>query len=187
VVTDDADKNTNNNDVYKQNDSNHNDNDKNNTNINKVAWDKARTARFGFLGACLVAPCIHFWYRALAAQIPGTNMAAVVQRVFIDQFIYTPLFLPVWLTSLWTLEGHECMKDFSSATGRIQATMPTVMVANWTLWIPAQSFNFAMIPLRYQVLYSNVVSLLWNVYLSHSQTSKTPGKVMDELDEVVPT
>jgi protein Mpv17 len=81
------------------------------------------------------------------------------------------------------MEGHQAM-DVTSIGARLQETMPVVMAANWALWIPAQSLNFAMVPLRYQVLYSNFVSLLWNVYLSHSQTSK--GHVMDELDEVVP-
>lgn len=175
MVTDNDDKND---------DDNQNNKNKNIRADNDVVWDKARTARFGFLGACLVAPCIHFWYRALAARIPGTNMAAVVQRVSWDQFFFTPLFLPVWLTCLWGMEGHHAM-DFTSIGARLQETMPVVMAANWALWIPAQSFNFAMVPLRYQVLYSNVVALLWNVYLSHSQTSK--GHVMDELDEVVPT
>jgi FtsH-binding integral membrane protein len=55
---------------------------------------------------------------------------------------------------------------------RLAASMPSVLVANWGLWIPAQIVNFRFVPGKFQVLYSNVVALLWNVYLSYFQASK---------------
>ena len=37
---------------------------------------------------------------------------------------------------------------------------------NWYMWIPAQMINFALVPLQFRVLFSNVVALAWNTYLS---------------------
>jgi FtsH-binding integral membrane protein len=56
---------------------------------------------------------------------------------------------------------------------RLAASMPSVLVANWGLWTPAQIVNFRFVPGKFQVLYSNVVALLWNVYLSYFQASKS--------------
>ena len=42
----------------------------------------------------------------------------------------------------------------------------TALVANWALWVPAQLVNFRYIPGKFQVLFSNVVALGWNAYLS---------------------
>ena len=47
-----------------------------------------------------------------------------------------------------------------------------VMKANWLLWIPAQLANFKLVPLKYQVLFTNVVELVWNAFLSYAATGK---------------
>jgi protein Mpv17 len=60
-----------------------------------------------------------------------------------------------------------------------------VIQANFALWIPAQIVNFSLVPLNYQVLFGNVVALLWNVYLSWvnatTRTPETPHGVVDMM------
>lgn len=51
-----------------------------------------------------------------------------------------------------------------------------VMKANWLLWIPAQLANFKLVPLKYQVLFTNVVELVWNAFLSYAATGKGEDK-----------
>ena len=129
-------------------------------------WDRHRTGRFTLLGACLVAPVVHFWYHMLATRIlPGTTAVAVVKRVVLDQFAFAPCFMTVWLASLWTLEGKMSPRVMPN---RLVETMPSILVANYILWIPAQVLNFRFVAVKYQVLYSNVVALLWNFYLSYA-------------------
>lgn len=79
------------------------------------------------------------------------------------------LSFKIWLPCLWTLEGE---RDGAVMGQRIISSMPSVMVANWGLWIPAQIINFRFVPTKFQVLYSNFIALIWNVYLSYSQTRK---------------
>ena len=81
----------------------------------------------------------------------------------------------IWLSSLWTLEGPDNDDDDnvpSSYTKRLVSTLPAVVTANWTLWVPAQVVNFRIIAPKFQVLFSNLTALVWNVYLSFSQTRK---------------
>jgi hypothetical protein len=133
-------------------------------------WDMARTGRFAILGAFFVAPGIHYWYNALSMRIiPGAaTVSNVLKRVAVDQFLFSPLFLQVWLSALWTMEGETKLE---TVPGRLMEATPTILVANWILWIPAQLLNFRMVPVKYQVLYSNVVALFWNVYLSSTATT----------------
>ena len=37
---------------------------------------------------------------------------------------------------------------------------------NWKIWVPANFINFYLIPIKYQVLYANLISLFYNVCLS---------------------
>mgnify|MGYP002785227833 CR=1 FL=1 len=130
-----------------------------------------RTGRFVLLGTLWVAPATHVWYQALATRVvPGPRTRTkVVQRLLVDQLGFAPIFCCSFLTGLWMLEGR------SDIYQSLQATGPSVIQANWALWIPAQLVNFGMVPLNYQVLFGNVVALVWNVYLSWvNVTSRQP-------------
>lgn len=67
------------------------------------------------------------------------------------------------------MEGE---RDTAVISNRIFESMPSVMMVNWGLWIPAQVINFRFVPVKFQVLYSNVIALLFNAYLSYSQTTR---------------
>ena len=79
----------------------------------------------------------------------------------VDQFGFAPIFLPSFMGVLWTLEGR------SNIPQQLVEVSPDLIVANWSLWVPAMTINFGFVPLKYQVLFGNVVALLWNVYLSY--------------------
>ena len=137
-----------------------------------AAWDWTRTGRFGMLGTFLVAPTVHVWYNRLhhwtsALALSSSPWRLLASRVAIDQLLFAPAFTAVWLVALRALEGHRPV-DLES----LKDSVPDIVVANWALWVPAQLVNFAMVPLKFQVLYSNVVALVWNVYLSHETSSR---------------
>jgi len=115
------------------------------------------------MGSLMVAPCTHFWYGLLNARLfPGpSTFATVSKRVIVDQFGFAVLFQPSFMGILWFLEGRKDIPE------QLVHVVPTVLVANWSLWIPAISINFAVVPLKFQVWFGNVVALLWNTYLSY--------------------
>ena len=49
---------------------------------------------------------------------------------------------------------------------------PSIIQANWLVWVPANAINFSIVPLQFQVLYGNVVALCWNVFLSYKSQWK---------------
>lgn len=139
------------------------------------SWDWSRTGRFGILGTFLVAPTVHVWYNHLHRWTSNLSIASspwrlLMSRVAIDQMLFAPAFTAVWLVALRFLEGQRPIEWDS-----LKASVPEVVVANWALWVPAQFVNFAMVPLKFQVLYSNVVALVWNVYLSYTTSRNHPS------------
>jgi hypothetical protein len=129
--------------------------------------DWLRAGRFLFLGAVWVGPVTHYWYGALSTRIlPGANTAwKTAQRVIVDQFAFAPMFVPSFLGLMWVLEGRE------NIPSQIQQNVPEIIVAGCSLWVPAMTINFGMVPMKYHVLFSNVVALLWDVYLSYKSAS----------------
>lgn len=127
--------------------------------IETASWDYARTGRFAILGAFWVGPVLHYWYGSLALM-----SSKVWVRVAIDQFAFAPVTLTIFLGLLWLMEGDAP----ATLPLRLQENVPSVVVANWALWIPAQAVNFALLPVKYHVLFSNGVALIWNAYLSFS-------------------
>lgn len=128
----------------------------------KFAPDWYRTGRFGVLGFFLVAPVVHLWYARLMRYFPGTNVGAVLKRTATDQLLFAPVFLPTFMINLMMLEG----RPYNEALLKLQKDLPGAMVTNWCLWCPAMLVNFRFVPLKYQVLYSNMVGFVWNTYLS---------------------
>lgn len=62
-------------------------------------YDLMRTLRFTILGTFVVAPFVHVWYASLNKFVPGNGLMAVSKRVALDQFVFSPSFLPVRTTS----------------------------------------------------------------------------------------
>jgi hypothetical protein len=181
-------------------------------------WDTFRTVRFGILGAFYVAPGCHLWYHQLSIWFPIVHsmqqqphpltlsvrvIIPVLQRVIMDQFLFTPIFLIGWLLSLSKLESvmsnnttktknqsiHE-QNDLSFTSTNNNATFNTtfqnmyhtiivenqlvqLLYSNWILWIPVQLCNFYYIPTKYQVLTSNCVAFVWNMCLSYMTSSSS--------------
>ncbi|OMP07998.1 Mpv17/PMP22 [Corchorus olitorius] len=68
--------------------------------------DVKRTFLFTLLGLVLVGPTLHFWYLSLSnlVKVPGASGAFL--RLLLDQFLFSPIFIGVFLSTLVTLEGR---------------------------------------------------------------------------------
>ncbi|KAK9129068.1 hypothetical protein Syun_017865 [Stephania yunnanensis] len=123
--------------------------------------DAKRTFLFTFLGFALVGPTLHFWYLFLSKLVTVPGASGAFLRLILDQFIFSPIFIGVFLSTLLTLEGKS-----SQVVPKLQQEWFSSVVANWQLWIPFQFLNFRFVPQQFQVLAANVIALVWNVILS---------------------
>lgn len=130
-------------------------------------FDAFRCFRFTLLGTILVGPVLHYWYGFIVRKIPGTDMIHTLQRVFFDQLVFAPSFVPLFFAMNLILEGKPELVPAKLN----QMWWPSVK-ANWSLWVPAMLFNFKFVPPHLQVLFANVVAYFWNVYLSIASNSE---------------
>ncbi|XP_061344534.1 uncharacterized protein LOC133290470 [Gastrolobium bilobum] len=120
-----------------------------------------RTFLFTLLGFVLVGPTLHFWYLYLSKLVTLPGASGALLRLVLDQFLFSPIFIGVFLATLVTLEGGP-----SQAVPKLKQEWFSAVLANWQLWIPFQFLNFRFVPQQFQVLAANVIALVWNVILS---------------------
>ena len=77
---------------------------------------------------------------------------------------------PIVLKSIWNEE----------VVPHLGAVYIETYLMDCKVWIPIQLLNFRFIPLRFQVLFTNAASLLWNVYLSLMASSTIHTHEQDE-------
>eukprot|EP00904_Undaria_pinnatifida_P007476 jgi/Undpi1/3859/HiC_scaffold_16.g07227.m1 len=135
--------------------------------------DWGRAARFTLIGATFLAPVLHTWYGFLARRLPGTAAATVVKRVALDQLVFAPVFLASFLSVVMLLDGNAAKIE-----PKLRADYTATVASNWGYWIPAQMINFRFVAPVYQVLYSNSVGFVWNIYLSYQANKEVRKEIL---------
>ncbi|WVZ54634.1 hypothetical protein U9M48_005401 [Paspalum notatum var. saurae] len=133
--------------------------------------DLRRTFVFTFLGLALVGPTLHVWYLYLSKLVTISGASGAIARLILDQIIFSPIFIGVFMSLLVTLEGKP-----SLVVPKLKQEWLSSVVANWQLWIPFQFLNFYFVPQKFQVLAANFVALAWNVILSFKAHKEVVAK-----------
>ncbi|KAG5866488.1 hypothetical protein JTB14_004011 [Gonioctena quinquepunctata] len=128
--------------------------------LKEVRW--RRTANFFAIGTVVVGPALSVWYRTLSKLIGHTGKSVVLKKVAVDQLVFAPTFLFVFITLINTLDGH----NWKHIKEELNLKYVDILLTNYTVWPAVQLFNFYFIPLRHQVLLAQSVAILWNVYIS---------------------
>ena len=131
-------------------------------------YDFARTARQCAYNFVFYGPLQHFWYAALAVQFPmtagaplATNLSPFAVKVFLNQAVLGPVVVSTFFAWSMALQGQ--MDAYSS---KIKRDMYPTLQRGWKFWVPAASVNFAVVPVRFQILYMSTCSIVWNYILS---------------------
>ncbi|KAL2630900.1 hypothetical protein R1flu_015586 [Riccia fluitans] len=145
---------------------------------NAEKLDIKRTCIMTLLGFALTGPTLHFWYLSLYKFVTVAGPLGVGVRLALDQFLFSPIFIAVFISSLMTLEGKS-----SQIVPKLKQDLWEACLANWKLWIPTQTINFMFVPQKLQVGFANIVALAWNTYMSYQSHKKVEVKViqMEEL------
>jgi protein Mpv17 len=100
---------------------------------------------------------------------PGVSQNVIVfKSMLYDQTVHASIFTIVFYYYMGLVNGNnveDTTKDLK------QKYWPT-MLDNWKLWPAAVLINFKFVPIPYQVLYVNMVGIVWMTYLSYLQNIK---------------
>ncbi|KAF2879609.1 hypothetical protein ILUMI_26560 [Ignelater luminosus] len=150
------------------------------TSLKKV--NLKRTAQFASVGLFLAGPALTTWYRVLAKTFGDKGHTSVVlKKVALDQFVFAPAFIGVFLTALGVVQG----KDPQVTVAEVKKNYLDVVISNYKLWPWVQLGNFYLVPLRYQVLVVQLVAILWNTYLSWKTQASDVIKTKDVSTNLV--
>ncbi len=121
---------------------------------------------------------VDVFYRAQAAWFGDQPSVAVIsKKVFVDQFIYNPLWAcPTQMfVFLWKDSGFSARRMKASLQGRVllERTM-LIMMTTWAVWVPAVAVIYTL-PSALQLPLCNLVACFWTLLLTFISTDSTSG------------
>ncbi|KAF1851316.1 uncharacterized protein K460DRAFT_373350 [Cucurbitaria berberidis CBS 394.84] len=140
--------------------------------------DLKRTGRMAAYGGVIFGPAATKWYEILVRHINlKSHNTTILARVAADQFVFAPVNMGLFLSSMAYLEG-------ASPTQRLKDAYLPGYQKNLMLWPWIQFTNFKYVPAEMRVLVVNVVSLGWNCYLSYLNSGGGKGNVEKMVEKV---
>jgi len=130
-----------------------------------TTFDVVRALRWAFFGLVLQGPWNHYFYQLLDGVLPPTPSPftlRTLEKVGIDQFIQAPIFTIIILVFFAVVEG----KGLEFAMNQIKTELPSILVKNWSVFLPATVINIGFCPPELRVLFLNCVFFGWVIYLS---------------------
>uniref|UniRef100_A0A1B0G890 Mpv17-like protein 2 n=1 Tax=Glossina morsitans morsitans TaxID=37546 RepID=A0A1B0G890_GLOMM len=125
-------------------------------------WNPTRSLNMGISGLSVGVVC-HYWYQYLDTRLPSRTFKVVLQKIFLDQVIGSPIYISCFFITMGLLEkksNREILDEMREKAWKLY-------VAEWVVWPVAQFVNFYWLPSRYRIFYDNVVSLGYDVFTSH--------------------
>lgn len=91
----------------------------------------------------------------------GASTKVVLTKVAMDQLLFAPTFLAIFIVSFNALKGT----DWLFIKKELSNKYLDILTVNYTIWPLIQMVNFFVVPLKHQVLFVQSIAVLWNTYL----------------------
>ena len=100
--------------------------------------------------------------KILPRLVPEGVSFQAARKLAFDQTVFAGTLTCGFYLSLNTVEG----KGLNTGIEEIKKKFIPTIIINWKFWIPASFINFSLTPVKYQVLFANIVQLFYNIALS---------------------
>lgn len=110
---------------------------------------------------------MHWWYGILESVMKKMKLVGYTRticKLIFDRLLFGPPFVMYTIFFLQILQTNSIMKTIEN----VKLSYFSILMMNEKVWTIAQAVNFELIPVEYQVLFVNAVSIGWNTYLSLS-------------------
>ncbi|VEU19744.1 DEKNAAC100283 [Brettanomyces naardenensis] len=157
-------------------------------------YDYRRTVRNAIYGGILFSPLVSKWYTWLSTSVrypfatfmkakPSPAQRGILNTICqtaADQLIWAPMGIPMYFVCMTFMEG----KDWKEAKDKLNDKYWETLVNNWKVWPAFQAVNFYFVRPAFRLLTVNIVSILWNCYLSYENYREK--KVLEQVVSVSP-
>jgi protein Mpv17 len=143
-------------------------------------WNLTRTVKLTLTGLPVGLVC-HYWYLFLDKHFYNHNHKTIFTKVILSQVIFSPICIVLFFATLGYL--NQSSKD--EIIDNIETKGKRIYLLEWAVWPPASLLNFYFIPLRYRVLYDNIISFgfdIYNSYIVHKHLRITHSKPSKSIE-----
>ncbi|KAI1473329.1 hypothetical protein F4774DRAFT_404876 [Daldinia eschscholtzii] len=134
-----------------------------------------RTARNLIIGGLSAVPNF-LWFVWLSRHFNySSHIISLGVKIVVNQLVFTPIFNSYFFGAQALLAGDS----LSETWDRIRRTVPISWVNAWKLWPAVTAFSFTFIPVEYRSVFSGVVAVGWQTYLSYLNRQ---AEIEEEMD-----
>ncbi|KAK1975362.1 hypothetical protein LZ30DRAFT_754166 [Colletotrichum cereale] len=139
-----------------------------------------RTMRSLIIGAISSIPS-YKWFIFLSQNFNyASRLLSLGTKVVVNQVCFTPIFNSYFFGMQALLAGD----NFDQIIERIRRTVPVSVVNSCKLWPAVTAFSFSFIPMEYRSVFSGVIAVGWQTYLSFLNRQ---AEVVEEAEECIRT
>ena len=146
-------------------------------------WEFRRNLAYVLYGGIFVGLMCHLEYNVLFPVLFGSEHSTktIFEKVIFDDFVSAPLMWlpPAYLIKAWVYD-YSMMEGLQKYWRDVKDN--SLLTKYWTIWVPAQTISFSVIPDHLRVAFMASVSFFWFILfssVSHDEGS-TDETVLDD-------
>ncbi|KAG2206917.1 hypothetical protein INT46_009421 [Mucor plumbeus] len=126
--------------------------------------DIGRSVRIMIYAAAINGPLVGSWFGFINNAVKIKNKwAATFVRVGIDQAVFSPSILAIFMGGISILEG----RTLSEIKMKFENSYFKGLMNAYCYWPFVNIFTFSLIPIHYRPIVNSCFGIAWNSYLSH--------------------
>ncbi|CCF39273.1 Mpv17/PMP22 family protein [Colletotrichum higginsianum] len=142
-------------------------------------YNPERTMRSLTIGAISSIPS-YKWFIFLSQNFNyASRLLSLATKVVVNQVCFTPIFNSYFFGMQAFLAGD----NLDQIIERIRRTVPVSIVNSCKLWPAVTAFSFSFIPMEYRSVFSGVIAVGWQTYLSFLNRQAEVVEEAEEVDE----
>lgn len=130
---------------------------------NNVPLDWSRIQTSVLVGFIYYGPSAHYWYNLMFQLFPESTTVSTLIKTALGQVLFGPVFMCVFFGATLLQQGNLTFQNYWS---KLSVDLPKAWIAGLGFWPMMSYIAYTFIPKDWIPLFSNVCTLLFNVFLS---------------------
>lgn len=128
----------------------------------------SRLLRYLFYGALIAGPATAWWFSLLEKRITVGGLQGALHMAALDQVIGAPILLGIFILFMHLAEGRM----ISGNENVLREKHSDALLASVRVWPWVNTFNFALVPSQYRVVFGSFFNVFWIAFLSVTTAGK---------------
>lgn len=137
-----------------------------------------RNFRYGMYGLVLLGPLLYAWYGLMHRYGPPDTLRGSIEKALIESFTLEPVCIIIYIC----YDGIVYQRPLSYVKRTLRTRLFPTWVNQCVFWFPANFSNYYIGTPDMRVIFSNLCSLLWNIYFSAKASRwSAPNQGQDQV------